>query len=131
MLAPIHWDSMNTIVELGAGTGVLTHYIHERIHSESKAIIFELDQPMRQRLADLYPGLHFRSNAADLGYVVQEMGLVEADFILSGLPFANFNQSLRNSILEGVLGSLKPGGIFITFQYSLQMKKQFEECFKR
>ncbi len=129
MIEPVQWDNIRTIVELGAGTGALTRYIEELRHPESNAIAFEVDQKMRQRLAALYPGMHYRSNATDLRAVLNEMGLSEVDCILSGLPFANFEQQLRDSILEGVLGSLKTGGLFVTFQYSRQMKNQFQESF--
>ncbi len=129
MIEPVQWDSIQTIVELGAGTGVLTRYIEELRHPGSNAIVFELDYKMQQRLAALYPDMHYRSNATDLSTALQEMGLTEIDCILSGLPFANFEQQLRNSILEEVLSSLKSGGLFVTFQYSLQMKNQLQERF--
>ncbi len=131
MIEPIQWDTIHTVVELGAGTGVLTRNIEKRRHPESNAIVFEVNNTMRQRLAERYPNMHFRSNAADLCSVMQEMGIAKADCIFSGLPFANFEQQLRDSILDGVISTLKPGGLFITFQYSLQMKKRFEERFKQ
>lgn len=47
--------------------------------------------------------------------MVSEAGIHEVDCILSGLPFANFPQTLRDDILEGVVDTLKPGGVFVGF----------------
>jgi phospholipid N-methyltransferase len=78
---------------------------------------------MQNRLKELYPNFVFYSEASSLPAALQEQGLSEVDCIISGLPFSNFSKGLREQILDGVLHSLKPGGLFITFQYSLHMKK--------
>ncbi|MGE5458908.1 MAG: class I SAM-dependent methyltransferase [Methanobacterium sp.] len=130
MIEPIVWDDMRTIVELGAGTGVITRYIEEMRHPDSQSYIFEIDNRMRQRLIDMYPDIQCHKNAVDLSAIMFDMNRT-VDCILSGLPFANFDQQLRNQILDAVVDSLKPGGAFITFQYSLQMKQQFEKRFSQ
>jgi phospholipid N-methyltransferase len=63
--------------------------------------------------------------------VVRQLGLYQVDCILSGLPFTNFSQSLRDRILDGVLEALKPGGLFIAFQYSPHMKNQLSRRFAK
>lgn len=131
MIKPIDWENIRSIVELGAGTGIFTKYIEQLKHPYCKGIIFEQDEEMANRLMKLYRGLHYRSRAEDLYPVLQQLGLSEVDCILSGLPFANFPQSLRDRILDGVARSLKPGGLFIQYQYSLQMKNQFHERFAK
>lgn len=130
MVKPVQWDNARTIVELGAGTGVITRYIEKLRHPESQCIVFELDLKMRLILEEQYPGMDFHANATDLMGIIHEKNLA-VDCILSGLPFANFDQQLRNSILDGVVDSLKTGGVFITFQYSLQMKNQLQQRFSR
>lgn len=128
MIGPISWDETKTIVELGAGTGVLTRYIEKLRSPESKSFIFEIDNRMRERLERIYPDINCHEDACDLVSILDKQEL-RADYILSGLPFANFSQELRDKILDGVVDSLKPGGLFITFQYSLQMKQQLEQRF--
>lgn len=131
MIKPIVWSQVRSIVELGAGTGVFTQYIHRLKHSDCRGIIFEQDHVMRQRLMHLYQGLNYRSQAEDIYPAIRELGLSEVDCVLSGLPFANFPQDYCNQILEGVALSLKPGGLFIQFQYSLQMKNQLLKRFSK
>lgn len=131
MIKPIDWPNIRSIVELGAGTGVFTQYIHQLKHSDCKGIIFEQDHVMRQRLTHLYQGLDYRSQAEDINSVIHELGLSEVDCILSGLPFSNFTQGLCDQIIDGVTLSLKQGGLFIQFQYSLQMKNQLLKRFSK
>jgi len=116
MIKPIDWENTRSIV--GAGTGVFTRYVHELKHPHCKAVIFERDREMTRRLRWLYRGLHYRSRAEDLYPAIRQLGLSEVDCILSGLPFAVLPRSVRVQVLEGVVRSLKPGGLFIQFQYS-------------
>lgn len=131
VIKPIDWNNIRSIVELGAGTGVFTGYIQRLKHPDCKGIIFEQDSEMVHRLMQIYPRLNYRYYAEELYPVIQQLGLSEVDCILSGLPFMNFPQSLRDRILDGVVNSLKPGGLFIAFQYSLQMKNQLSKRFKK
>lgn len=129
MIQPIDWSRVRSIVELGAGTGVFTRYIQQLKQPDCAGIIFEQDVEMRERLRRLYPGLIYRSNAENLYSDITELGFTQVDCILSGLPFANFSKKTRDCVLEGIARSLKPGGQFVAFQYSLQMRRHLEEQF--
>ncbi|MED0668798.1 hypothetical protein P4S95_00990 [Aneurinibacillus aneurinilyticus] len=61
--------------------------------------------------------------------VLCETGEKSADVIISGLPFTVFPKELTTQIMNEVIKSLKPGGLFITFQYSLHMKKRLQADF--
>jgi phospholipid N-methyltransferase len=129
MLKNINWSNTKTIVELGAGTGIFTNQIQQSKSPDSRVLIFELDPVMQNRLKELYPHFTFYSDATFLPKALQEQGLNQVDCIVSGLPFSNFSKGLREQIVDGVIKSLKPGGLFITFQYSLQMKKHLVNHF--
>jgi phospholipid N-methyltransferase len=131
MIYPIDWNNTRSIVELGAGTGIFTRYIQQLKHPKCQGIVFEQDKEMAMYLQNLYPGLHYHSRAEELYPVLQQHGLSKVDCILSGLPFMNFPQAIRERILNGVAHSLKPGGLFIQFQYSLQMKHQLSKRFTK
>ncbi|WP_432775704.1 methyltransferase domain-containing protein [Brevibacillus gelatini] len=130
MMAPIDWSGAHTIVELGAGTGIFTAWIERMKRPEATLVSFEKESKMRGRLVQQFPNVLFHEDAVDLTRVLGEAGLGKADCIVSGLPFANFPQELRDQIMEEVYAALKPGGIFVTFQYSLQMKKQLSTVFE-
>lgn len=129
MVKPIDFNKAKAIAELGAGTGVFTRSLYKYKAKHCKVVVFERDDNMRQQLASAYPELHFYHNAADIYQATEDLDIDGFDYILSGLPFANFPQELRNSIMDNVEKALKPGGLFIAFQYSHQMKKQLSERF--
>ncbi|MFD2370118.1 class I SAM-dependent methyltransferase [Brevibacillus sp. GCM10020057] len=129
MMEPIDWARADTIVELGAGTGVFTKWIDELKRPDAKLVSFEKEDKMRNRLELFYPGVLFHEDAVELVRVLDGAGLDKADAIISGLPFANFPQALRDQIMDQVYAALKPGGVFVAFQYSLQMKRQLQSVF--
>lgn len=131
MMKPIDWENTNTIVELGAGTGAFTRLIQDKKKKDCQVIIFEQDQEMREQLQTNYPFFHYCAEAKDIYSTIGKLGFKEIDCVISGLPFANFPDELREEIMEGVIHSLKPGGLFIAFQYSLQMRKSLALLFKK
>lgn len=121
MFSAFPWDSVNSIVELGAGTGTFTAYIDKYKKATCQAIIIEQDNDMRHRLEILYPDLLYGSQAENLAPILAEHELAAADCIVSGLPFAAFKAELREQILRSIYAALKPGGLFIAFQYTPQL----------
>ncbi|RXT03716.1 class I SAM-dependent methyltransferase [Ammoniphilus sp. CFH 90114] len=129
MFENVSWDKLDTIVELGAGTGVFTNHIFERKKVSTKAVIIEKDTQMRLNLEKSYPSLIFGPDAERLDLLLHKLNIPQVDCIVSGLPFANFPLELRKNIMEAITKSLKPDGLFIAFQYSLQMKSMLKQYF--
>lgn len=131
MMQTIDWSRVRTIAELGAGTGVFTRYIAEHRHPDCDVYVFEKDTNMRRRLEHLYPSFHFYESASSITSVAEAHSTQGFDCIVSGLPFANFPQDLRDDIMKSVEDSLAPGGLFIAFQYSTQMRRQLDKRLER
>ncbi|EMT52042.1 class I SAM-dependent methyltransferase [Brevibacillus borstelensis] len=131
ILSPVDWERAAAVAELGAGTGVFTDAIRKAKRKDCQALILEQDDTMRERLVRRYPDLLFSDDARKLIQAMEEHGMGQLDAVISGLPFANFPQGLRDEILDQVEAALKPGGVFVQFQYSLQMKKKLEKRFGR
>ncbi|MFD0716534.1 class I SAM-dependent methyltransferase [Paenibacillus sp. GCM10027626] len=131
MVAPVHWDDAEVIVELGAGTGVFTKCIKQKMKKGSRAYIFEKNLHLSNQLLQQYPAFSHHTRAEHLSSSLYEAGEKYADVIISGLPFTVFPKSLTIQITNEVLKSLKPGGLFITFQFSLNMKKQLQSHFSK
>jgi len=123
------WDSIDFIVELGAGTGVFTKHINARKKPSCKVIIFEKDVQLLNKLKKSYLSSYFGCDAESLSGVLQQFKLNKVDCIVSGLPFAMFTPMKRRRLLLSVVNSLKPGGVFVAFQYSLQMKTMLKQHF--
>lgn len=129
MLENLPWQELDTIVELGAGTGVFSEYIACNKKKSCKVLLIEQDQEMREALQVRYPEFYVGTDAEKLPWLLYEYGLARVDCIISGLPFALFTQRLQHQIMRGVTASLKPDGTFRAYQYSLQMRKTFNKCF--
>jgi phospholipid N-methyltransferase len=130
MLAKLPWDCMETIVELGAGTGVFTNFIERNKKESCQVLVIEQDFKMREMLRSDYPLFYFGNKAEKLDWFLQSYDLPKVDCIVSGLPFAVFSEALRNEVMLAVSQSLQPGGIFVAFQYSLQMRKILKKYFR-
>lgn len=129
MVEDIDWQNTDYIAELGAGTGIFTEYIDSHKKSDARFTIVEQDNKMLELLQQRYKGNDFARNAENLPFIAQKFAIRQYDHIISGLPFAVFDQELRQKILTGIVSSLKPGGTFTTFQYTLQMRSQLRANF--
>lgn len=129
MLRPVPWDEVRAVAELGAGTGAITRAIARRVRPGTKVYLFEKDAKMRRRLAETYAGFACCSNAANVQDIIARSGAGPLDCIVSGLPFYNFSEQLRSRLIGQIEGALKPNGLFIAFQYSLQMKRMLARTF--
>lgn len=120
--------NVTKVAELGAGTGVITRHIMRQPQLEA-ALIFEKDTEMRTSLCQQYSKAVCEEDATQLTRIMQREGLQHLDAVISGLPFAMFTTELRERILDEVDAALVVDGLFITFQYSLQMKAMLTERF--
>lgn len=130
MLTGLPWERMETIVEMGAGTGVFTKYIAEHKQEACQALVLEQNYEMREKLRHLYPGFYYGAKAEDVGTLLQYFALPKADCVISGLPFAAFSRAQQHQVLLAVSQSLQPGGHFVAFQYSLQLKSVLKKYFR-
>jgi len=124
MLRPINWEKTRFIFELGPGTGAFTQAIYQRMRRGTRYVLVERDPKFRALLHSRFPDLPIREDATRMSQYLEEWHGEKADVIVSGLPFANFQQKQRNVILDEVQSVLAPGGLFIAFQYSLQLRSE-------
>jgi len=129
MLKQVNWQKVGVIVELGPGTGAFTKVICRKKRPEAHYLLVERDPQFRSMLRTRFPGVEIREEAMHLNDYLAQLGVQQADVIISGLPFANFPVELRTSILDAVKSALAPGGLFITFQYSLQLQNELQARF--
>ncbi|WP_420819459.1 class I SAM-dependent methyltransferase [Paenibacillus thalictri] len=129
MVQSVPWDEVTAMAELGSGTGAVTRLIGRQATPSAKVLLFELDDKMRCDLQTTYPHFSCHSNACHLIETMKQKGIRQLDCLISGLPFFNFDSGLREHLIDQIAEALKPGGYFIAFQYSLQMKKHLSEKF--
>ncbi|MCM3175854.1 methyltransferase domain-containing protein [Paenibacillus sp. MER 99-2] len=126
----VRWDEIRTIAELGPGTGAITRLMREQLPQSATVFLFERDPKMRSNLKKTYPEFMFHSNASYLLKRIQQENVHQLDWIICGLPFFNFSREMRQNILSQIHTALRPGGMFVLYQYSLHMKKRLAELFE-
>jgi phospholipid N-methyltransferase len=129
MIESVPWNEVESIAELGSGTGAITKYIQSATDANTKVLLFETDPYMQRKLVRQYPKFLCYTDSCDLQYAMHKEEIKQLDCVISGLPFFNFPQAMRDKLLEQIIVSLKEKGLFIAFQYSQQMKMQFSEHF--
>ncbi|QQE73815.1 phospholipid methyltransferase [Brevibacillus composti] len=131
MLRSVNWDQSDVIIELGPGTGVFTQSILQKKRADATYVAVERDPLFRDMLIRRFPDMTIWDEALKINEYRENAGIGKANAIISGLPFANFPEELRTGILDQVQSALVPGGLFITFQYSLQLKAELQQRFQR
>lgn len=125
----VPWEQAEAVAELGCGTGAVTKQIKQAAKAHTRIFLFEKEPMLRAKLAEQYPEYACYPDASDIQGALREAGAGQLDAIISGLPFFNFPEGLRMRLMDQIVTSLKPGGLFIAFQYSLQMKEQLGSYF--
>lgn len=132
----IDFSEPRTIAELGPGDGALTGELIERMDPDSDLLLLEIVDSFCEELENTF-GEHekfgsteiINRGAQDLQVIMDERGIDELDYVVSGLPLTTLPDQLSQEIIEEVKRALKPNGKYIQFQYSLDYKDDIEEVF--
>ncbi len=121
MLDEAEVESAQIIVEFGPGTGVFTDAIIQRMRPDARLLVFEINPlfiaGLRGRIDDPRVEL-IEASAADIEPHLQRLGLASPDRIVSGLPFTSLPRPVTEAILRATAAALRPGGLFVTYQYT-------------
>jgi phospholipid N-methyltransferase len=125
------------VVEYGPGTGVFTRRLIQQVHPDSTILAVELNRGFAGRLRR-YNKLRktktprlivAKSNALNVGELLERHGLGRADYVLSGIPFSFLDARTRVDLIDRTHEALVPGGRFVAYQYSFLLKDVVAERF--
>lgn len=126
MLAEAQVETAEVVVEYGPGTGVFTEAIIGRLRPDARLLVFEINSEFHRsllaRIADRRVEV-LHASAAEIGHHIQRLGLSAPDCIISGLPFTSLPRSVTHAILQATYATLKPGGVFVTYQYTPLLRR--------
>jgi ornithine lipid N-methyltransferase len=112
----IAWDRVDTLIELGAGTGPITRVLAERARPECRVIVVERDPDfarlLRQRFGSLSNFEIVEGDVRELAPILAELGIDRVDHVISGLPVPSFPRELRDALIRMVRTILRPEGTF-------------------
>jgi phospholipid N-methyltransferase len=121
MVGRIDFARARAIVELGPGTGVFSAAVLARIRQAGSATRFlavERDPEFAATLAGKLGAEHVaHGDAAELTRLCAARGITQADYVVSGLPWAAFPAALQDTLMAQVRAVLAPDGGFATFAY--------------
>ena len=114
------------VVELGAGTGAVTHELLARGIPPKKLIPIEMSQKLASHLQHRFPALKvIQGNAAELQNLIKASAKEangQVDFVVSSLPFRSLPEDLCQKIAQQIEQTLGDSGRFIQFTYDLRSK---------
>ncbi len=132
MVSYVDFENSKVIVELGAGDGVITKHIVEKMRDDAILLTFEVNEEfcktIRKEIDD--PRVKVIEDSAEkLPYYLEQYGCKEVDNIVSAIPFVSIPEKLGKRIINISKSTLKKGGRFIQIHYSLLVKSRYEEAF--
>lgn len=108
----------STIVEIGSGTGVFTEKICGKKDDNADFFVIELNPLFVEQTKKRCPYVSvFEDSAENIHTYLASRGLSGCECIISGLPWASFNNELQDSILQSLYDAMNPGAVFLTFSY--------------
>lgn len=114
-------ESLRSVIELGAGTGVFTREVLRRGVAPDHLMVVELSADMAVELRREFPQSEVvNADARELVRLVGESAVLRAgeiDAVISGLGFLSMPEEISRAILEAVFAVLRPGGRLVTFTY--------------
>ncbi|MFE4709587.1 MULTISPECIES: class I SAM-dependent methyltransferase [unclassified Paenibacillus] len=129
LLEPIPWEQVNSLAELGAGTGAVTRHLPSA-QQPMQVLLFEKDPELRRRLKLRFPDYRFYPDSSRLRLALHNGKLEKLDCIVSGLPFWSMGSEKRMQLLSQISASLKDEGMFVVFSYYFkQIQKDLKPFF--
>jgi phospholipid N-methyltransferase len=127
MLGPLPLETARVVVEVGPGTGAMTHALLDLIPWDATLLAFEINSRfsryLKTRISD--PRLVVINASAEmLQKEIDRRGYERVDAVVSSLALGLMSDTKRRDFLGGLASLLGEAGVFTQYQYvhRLQMK---------
>lgn len=108
------------VIELGGGTGIVTHALLEMGLEPSRLVIIEREEGLYKLLLKRFPkAIVLRGDAMNLKALLHHHHITEISSVISSLPLLSMPHNVRKGILEQVFQVLPEDGYFTQFTYGL------------
>jgi phospholipid N-methyltransferase len=130
MLSRIDFEHAKTVLELGAGKGVVTHQLLKKISSDANLYVFEILAEFAENLKNqyqYYANVHIVQDSAEkISHYLPE---TQIDACISVLPLSIMDKNTVHNILNTLSIQLSENGIFIQLQYTRRLENVFKKYF--
>ncbi|MDC0252853.1 methyltransferase [Chloroflexi bacterium] len=112
---------INTVVELGAGTGQITNSILKKGIKEENLILVEINKEFSKILKDKFPKAQIYSeDVITFLENFEKRFNKRIDLIISGIPLVSLNKNIRNKLCELSVDNLSEFGKFFQITYFIR-----------
>ena len=121
MLEPVRWDECRLFVEYGPGVGTFCGPVLDRLRRDGELLVIDTNPLYVEYLRRTIRDSRFHAvlgSAEDVEQIVRSIGHEHADYVLSGLPFSTLPNGVGPSIVAATHRVIRPGGAFLTYQFS-------------
>ena len=124
MILPVPSDKDVIVVELGAGDGVITKHLLEKVTPNSKIISIELNELLFKKLESIEdPRLTtVHGNIDNLDEILDNLGIDKMDHLVSAVPFMIMDNDYVINFLKKYQSRIKKGGSFTQVHYGFKRK---------
>ncbi|MEQ1704690.1 MAG: rRNA adenine N-6-methyltransferase family protein [Rickettsiales bacterium] len=118
MAAQVDTSMEGAVIELGAGTGVVTQALLEAEIAHDKLLVIERDKKLHSLLHAIFHDLKILcADAMELESVLKNAGMDKVNAIVSSLPFITMPVAVRHGIQEQMAKVIGDSGIIVQFTY--------------
>lgn len=131
MVQYIDYDKDLLIVELGAGDGVITQYILDKMSPEGRLFVFEINTELCEIISKIKDNrmILINDGAQNMEKYFLQYNIKHVDTIISAIPFLVLPDDLTKEILNISKKVLKKGGHFIQMHYIKSISKMYQSIF--
>ena len=132
VLGEIDFARVKRIAELGPGTGVFTRSLLERLAPDGELLAVETNREFVELLPRELPDPRLsvvQDSAERLAELAAERGWDGADVVVSGIPYSLLPRPVTAGILRAAARTLRPGGLFVGYQYSPYLRPYLKAVF--
>lgn len=124
----IDFDRARTVVEIGAGTGVITHEILNSLQPDGRLIVFEVNEEFCNRLRSIGDSRLTVHNVS--AFHMHSVLIEKADYLVSGIPIATLAKTEFSRLCSSINEVLHTNGVFIQLQLSLVSYGKLKQFFR-
>src|SRR5712671_3284109 len=120
MLEPLTLANARVAIELGAGTGAITHMLLDQLPPDAKLLVFEINprffEVLQQSISDPRVIL-INSSAENLDFELRRRGITQVDAVTSSLGLAFMPEPERQALFQRLSPFLHEKSVLTQYQY--------------
>ena len=129
----INFEDNQIIMEFGCGNGAITKQILKKMHSSSRLISLEINDPFMKHCQDkfkVYDNFEIYNHCAiEFDLLLKQLEIEKVDYLISSLPLAILNKADLDVLFKKIPQYLINDGSFLQYQYSLNKYKFLKSVF--